>query len=80
MPRSRWSLSDQRVRRLLFQAALLAAVLGVVWFLSANAASNIARRGLELGFAFLGRTARASSAIAPPAATAGRSWSARPRP
>ncbi|MFY0099761.1 hypothetical protein ABTQ08_20060, partial [Acinetobacter baumannii] len=36
---------------------LLVIVLAALAFLWSNASANIARRGLELGFAFLGRTA-----------------------
>jgi general L-amino acid transport system permease protein len=56
-PRLRWSWNDQRARRLVYQAALLALVLGVCLYLGSNAVTNIARRGLEVGFAFLGRSA-----------------------
>jgi general L-amino acid transport system permease protein len=56
-PRLRWSSNDQRARRLVYQGALLALIIGVCLYLGSNAATNMARRGLELGFAFLGKSA-----------------------
>jgi general L-amino acid transport system permease protein len=56
-PPIRWRWSDRRTRSILYQALLLAAVLLVGLYFWSNASGNIARRGLELGFAFLGRTA-----------------------
>ena len=44
-------------RGLLWQALLLAAVLGLGWWLWGNLQANMAKRGLELGFGFLDRTA-----------------------
>ncbi|MGL4290152.1 MAG: amino acid ABC transporter permease [Phreatobacter sp.] len=49
--------NDRAARRLIYQGALLVIVLAALAFLWSNASANIARRGLELGFAFLGRTA-----------------------
>ena len=48
---------NPRVRGWLYQAALVIGVLGAAFYFFSNAATNIARRGLELGFAFLGRPA-----------------------
>jgi len=42
---------------LLWQALLLAAVLGLGWWVWGNVQANMAKRGLELGFGFLGRSA-----------------------
>jgi general L-amino acid transport system permease protein len=55
MPRLRWS--DPRTRRLIYQGAFFIVLFGAGFYFGSNAAANIARRGLELGFAFLGRTA-----------------------
>jgi general L-amino acid transport system permease protein len=48
---------DLRRRRQIVQALLLAAVLLLGFYFWSNAATNIAHRGLELGFAFLDRSA-----------------------
>ncbi|MBK1661809.1 amino acid ABC transporter permease [Paracraurococcus ruber] len=44
-------------RGLLWQALLLAAVLGLGWWFWGNVQANMAKRGLELGFGFLDRAA-----------------------
>jgi general L-amino acid transport system permease protein len=44
-------------RGLLWQALLLAVVLGTGWWLMGNAQTNMAARGLQFGFGFLDRTA-----------------------
>jgi general L-amino acid transport system permease protein len=49
--------NDAGVRKTAFQAALVACVAAVAFLLWWNASGNIARRGLEVGFAFLQRTA-----------------------
>lgn len=54
-PRISWG--DPRMRALVYQALLLGAVLALGLFFWSNASANVMRRGLELGFAFLGRTA-----------------------
>jgi general L-amino acid transport system permease protein len=48
---------DARRRRQLIQALLLAAVLCAGFYFWSNASTNIAQRGLELGFGFLDRAA-----------------------
>jgi len=48
---------NRRVRGWLYQALLVLGVTGVGLYFFSNAVTNIARRGLELGFAFLGRPA-----------------------
>ncbi|MBX9700212.1 MAG: ABC transporter permease subunit [Acetobacteraceae bacterium] len=44
-------------RGLLWQALLLAAVIGLGWWFWGNVQANMAKRGLELGFGFLDRSA-----------------------
>lgn len=57
-PRSLADLrNDVGVRKAVFQTMLLLIVAAVVAILWWNASSNIARRGLEVGFGFLGKTA-----------------------
>src|SRR5690349_7218909 len=48
---------DARRRRQIFQALLLAVVLALGFYFWSNATTNITRRGLELGFGFLDRSA-----------------------
>jgi general L-amino acid transport system permease protein len=48
---------DARRRRQIFQALLLAIVLALGFYFWSNATTNITRRGLELGFGFLDRSA-----------------------
>jgi general L-amino acid transport system permease protein len=48
---------DARRRRQIFQALLLAVVLVLGFYFWSNATTNIVRRGLELGFGFLDRSA-----------------------
>jgi len=55
MPRISWG--DPRTRQLAYQALLLAVVLALGLYFWSNASANVMRRGLELGFGFLGRTA-----------------------
>lgn len=55
--RRSWGLSDRRTRSFLYQTVLLAIVASIGFYFWSNAAANVARRGLELGFAFLHRTA-----------------------
>ncbi|WP_332686207.1 amino acid ABC transporter permease [Bosea sp. (in: a-proteobacteria)] len=49
--------NDIGVRKVAFQAVLVACVAAIVFILWWNASGNIARRGLEVGFAFLSKTA-----------------------
>jgi general L-amino acid transport system permease protein len=53
-PRRRFRLPRQG---LLWQALLLVAVVGLGWWFWGNAQANMAKRGLELGFGFLDRSA-----------------------
>ncbi|HZF76749.1 MAG TPA: ABC transporter permease subunit [Acetobacteraceae bacterium] len=61
MPPARGSLlplpGGTTMRGLLIQAGLLAAVLGLGWWLWSNAQANMAARGLQFGFGFLDRAA-----------------------
>lgn len=50
-------LKSERARGVLYQALLLAAVGGIVWYLLSNTLHNLASRGIQVGFAFLGREA-----------------------
>ena len=49
--------SSERVRGVLYQALLLAAVVGVGWFLVANTLHNLSTRQIQVGFGFLSREA-----------------------
>ncbi len=49
--------NDRDVRALILQGALLALVLALGFFLFSNAQTNMAARGLQLGFGFLERSA-----------------------
>jgi len=51
-------LADTRVRALAYQAACVLAVAAVVAWLAGNTFANLARRGISVGFDFLGRSAR----------------------
>lgn len=48
---------NARVRAIVYQVLLLCLVGIVFWYFYSNAAANIARRSLEVGFGFLNRTA-----------------------
>lgn len=50
-------LKSERARGVLYQALLLAVVGGIVWYLLSNTLHNLASRGIQVGFAFLGREA-----------------------
>jgi len=50
-------LKSERARGYLYQALLLAAVGGIVWYLLSNTLHNLASRGIQVGFAFLGKEA-----------------------
>jgi len=50
-------LNSERARGILYQALLLAVVGGIVWYLLSNTLHNLASRGIQVGFAFLGREA-----------------------
>ncbi|MCD6735349.1 MAG: amino acid ABC transporter permease [Burkholderiaceae bacterium] len=49
--------ASERVRGILYQALLLAAVVGVGWFLVANTLHNLSTRQIQVGFGFLSREA-----------------------
>jgi general L-amino acid transport system permease protein len=55
--RSSWSLNNPGVRALLYQVALVAAVLLGVWYLASNTAHNLEVRKIASGFGFLDREA-----------------------
>ncbi len=69
-------LSNERARGIVWQLLLLAAVVGVGWYLVDNTQHNLAQRQIRVGFDFLGREAGfeiAESRIAySPADTYGR--------
>ena len=50
-------LKSERARGYLYQALLLAAVGGIAWYLLSNTLYNLASRGIQVGFAFLGKEA-----------------------
>ncbi|MFA7665424.1 MAG: amino acid ABC transporter permease [Burkholderiaceae bacterium] len=50
-------LSNERVRGIIYQLLLLAAVVGVGWYLISNTLHNLATRQIHVGFDFLGREA-----------------------
>ena len=54
--RDSW-LDDPRIRGIVFQALVLAAVLALGWFLVGNTLDNLARRSIATGFGFLARPA-----------------------
>src|SRR3954468_8061629 len=56
-PGNSLSLTDPRLRAIVYQAALLLCVLLGVWYLAHNAATNMARQGIAAGFGFLDREA-----------------------
>ncbi|MFO1299245.1 MAG: amino acid ABC transporter permease [Burkholderiaceae bacterium] len=49
--------ANERVRGVLYQVLLLAAVVGVGWFLVANTLHNLSTRQIQVGFGFLSREA-----------------------
>jgi len=49
--------ASERVRGILYQVLLLAAVVGVGWFLFANTQHNLSTRQIQVGFGFLSREA-----------------------
>jgi general L-amino acid transport system permease protein len=49
--------ANERVRAVLYQVLLLAAVVGVGWFLVANTLHNLSTRQIQVGFGFLSREA-----------------------
>ena len=55
--RSPWSLNNPRVRAVVYQVALVAAVVLAVWYLAANTAHNLEVRKIASGFGFLEREA-----------------------
>ena len=56
-PRRSWSLYDLRVRAILYQVLLVAAVGLVAWFLVSNTVHNLESRKIASGFGFLQREA-----------------------
>jgi general L-amino acid transport system permease protein len=50
-------MSDPRLRALLFQALVVVLVGTLIWTLFSNTLDNLSRRGIQTGFAFLGRQA-----------------------
>ncbi len=48
---------NERVRGILYQALLLAAVVGVGWYLVSNTLHNLSTRQIQVGFGFLSREA-----------------------
>ena len=50
-------LHSERVRGIVYQALLLAAVVGVGWYLIDNTLHNLQTREIQTGFGFLGRSA-----------------------
>ena len=56
-PKSRLSWSDPRLRALLYQIVVAAAVGGLVWYLVSNTVANLAARNIATGFGFLDRQA-----------------------
>ncbi len=50
-------LHSERLRAIVYQALLLAAVAGVAWFLVSNTLHNLETRQIRTGFDFLGREA-----------------------
>ncbi|HUD52541.1 ABC transporter permease subunit, partial [Parvibaculum sp.] len=53
----RWSWSNPRTRALVWQAAVLALTIGVLWYFAATAHANLARQHIATGFGFLSNTA-----------------------
>jgi general L-amino acid transport system permease protein len=51
------ALDHRRVKRIAYQAAALAAVLGIAWYLISNTLANLEARRIASGFAFLWREA-----------------------
>lgn len=49
--------SNERVRGIVYQVLLLAAVIGVGWYLVSNTLHNLSTRQIQVGFGFLGREA-----------------------
>ncbi|MGD9944887.1 MAG: amino acid ABC transporter permease [Burkholderiaceae bacterium] len=50
-------LNNERVRGIVYQALLLAIVIGVGWYLVSNTLHNLAARQIQVGFGFIGREA-----------------------
>jgi len=55
--RSPWSLNHPRVRAVVYQVALVAAVVFAVWYFASNTAHNLEVRKIASGFGFLEREA-----------------------
>src|SRR5207249_6366714 len=51
------ALDHRKAKRIAYQAAALAAVLGVAWYLVSNTLANLEARRIASGFAFLWREA-----------------------
>ena len=56
-PKAGALLSSEKVRGIFWQALLLAAVIGVGWYLFNNTQANLARSNIQVGFDFLGKEA-----------------------
>ncbi len=56
-PRAGFSLYDPRLRGFVYQAAMLAALVAVVWTAASYAVANMARLGIPLNFNFWNQTA-----------------------
>lgn len=56
-PRVRRSVFDAQVQGVIWQAVVLALVLGVAWWLYTNTMHNLSSRNIKTGFDFLGREA-----------------------
>ncbi len=50
-------LNNERTRGIVYQALLLAIVVGVGWYLVSNTLHNLAARQIQVGFGFVGREA-----------------------
>src|SRR2546430_5258382 len=51
------ALDHRKAKRVAYQAAALAAVLGIAWYLVSNTLANLEARRIASGFAFLWREA-----------------------
>src|SRR2546426_11144427 len=51
------ALDHRKAKRIAYQAAALAAVLGIAWYLISNTLANLEARRIASGFAFLWREA-----------------------
>ncbi len=56
-PKTGFNLYDPRLRGIVYQAAMLVALIALVWTASSYAVANMARLGIPLNFAFWNQTA-----------------------